>query len=211
MLVTSAVAGEGKSTTAAHLALAYALTGRDVVLVDLDLRRPAIARLVGLPSGTGRHRRPQSSATLDQALRPVAFDSGEPRRPRAGVGRGRARHPSDHHCRDPARVGVDHYHEPASLPSAPHVSPRVGRPRRRRHPTSPPDKRPAGLERLRRRRPRRARCSAVPAPLRAASQAAARDVIAPPLGIVVIGDPSGTDKHGRSPTGAAPFLGVSRC
>jgi Mrp family chromosome partitioning ATPase len=75
MLVTSAVAGEGKSTTAAHLALAYALTGRDVVLVDLDLRRPAIARLLRQPPEPGVTDVLGSSAALDRALRPVAFDT----------------------------------------------------------------------------------------------------------------------------------------
>ena len=48
ILVTSAVEKEGKSTTAANLALAYAGTGRRVALVDLDLRRPAIGKFFGL-------------------------------------------------------------------------------------------------------------------------------------------------------------------
>ena len=48
ILVTSAVEKEGKSTTAANLALAYAGTGRRVALVDLDLRRPTIGKFFGL-------------------------------------------------------------------------------------------------------------------------------------------------------------------
>ncbi len=53
LLVTSAVAAEGKTTVAAELAHAIALTGRNVVLVELDLRRPTFARRFGLDPSEG--------------------------------------------------------------------------------------------------------------------------------------------------------------
>lgn len=48
IMVASAVSGEGKSTTIVNLAVSLAQGGRDVVLVDADLRRPALAYLLGL-------------------------------------------------------------------------------------------------------------------------------------------------------------------
>lgn len=44
LLVTSTVAGEGKSTTAANLAVVMAQSGLKTVLVDADLRRPALQK-----------------------------------------------------------------------------------------------------------------------------------------------------------------------
>jgi capsular exopolysaccharide synthesis family protein len=44
---------EGKSTTAANLAVAMAQTGRTVILVDADLRHPSIHEFFGLPNEAG--------------------------------------------------------------------------------------------------------------------------------------------------------------
>jgi non-specific protein-tyrosine kinase len=52
-MVTSARPGEGKSTTAVNLAIAFAQGGTTVCLVNFDLRRPQIEELLDLPKDRG--------------------------------------------------------------------------------------------------------------------------------------------------------------
>jgi capsular exopolysaccharide synthesis family protein len=72
LLVTSAVTGEGKTTVAVDLAHAVALTGRRVVLVELDLRRPTFAEHFSLDPRYGvttalTHREPVSELLVQPA------------------------------------------------------------------------------------------------------------------------------------------------
>jgi Mrp family chromosome partitioning ATPase/capsular polysaccharide biosynthesis protein len=53
IMVTSALGGEGKTTTAADLAVALARSGRKVVLCDLDSRAPAVDRAFDLGERRG--------------------------------------------------------------------------------------------------------------------------------------------------------------
>ena len=53
VLVTSASAQEGKSTTIANLAVTFAQAGQQVILVDSDLRRPALHTHFGVKMSPG--------------------------------------------------------------------------------------------------------------------------------------------------------------
>ena len=53
VLITSSISGEGKSFIAANLAIAVSLTGKKVVLVDLDLHNPGLGKFFNTQEQTG--------------------------------------------------------------------------------------------------------------------------------------------------------------
>lgn len=53
IMFTSSTSGEGKTFNAANLAVSFALLGKRVVLLGLDIRKPALGRLFGISDRTG--------------------------------------------------------------------------------------------------------------------------------------------------------------
>jgi tyrosine-protein kinase Etk/Wzc len=79
LVMTSALAGEGKSTNAANLAVTLAQQGTRVLLVDGDLRRGKLHELLGARQAPGLAHLLVGTTTLDEAVQKVdAGGSGAP-------------------------------------------------------------------------------------------------------------------------------------
>lgn len=80
LVVTSAGPGEGKTTTAANLAIVLAQSGQRVLLVDADLRRPAVHKRFGLINNLGLSslmlaENPTDSFIIERHLQPGPVDN----------------------------------------------------------------------------------------------------------------------------------------
>lgn len=71
VLVTSGVAGEGKTSLAGHLAISLARAGFRTVLVDGDLQSPAAHRLFDCPVGPGLCELLRGEIDVEDASRPT--------------------------------------------------------------------------------------------------------------------------------------------
>jgi capsular exopolysaccharide synthesis family protein len=83
LMVASALKGEGKSVLIANLAVSLALSGKRVLLVDGDLRRPQVHRLLNLRNAVGL-----SSVIAGKDKLANALQTFEPVMPRVTVNAG---------------------------------------------------------------------------------------------------------------------------
>jgi capsular exopolysaccharide synthesis family protein len=74
LMITSAGSREGKTTLAVHLAMSIARSNRRTLLLDGDLRRPAVHRLYDLSTGAGLSEVLRGELPVEQAIRPGPVD-----------------------------------------------------------------------------------------------------------------------------------------
>ena len=68
VMITSATGGEGKTTLSAHLAARCANAGTSTLLIDADMRRASLGRLLDVPVGPGLGDVLAGDIDLDEAL-----------------------------------------------------------------------------------------------------------------------------------------------
>lgn len=75
ILVTSATQGEGKSTTSSNLAVAYAQQGKNVLIIDTDMRRPTVHYTFKVANGLGLSSLLTRQAEKEKAILPTKVDN----------------------------------------------------------------------------------------------------------------------------------------
>jgi Mrp family chromosome partitioning ATPase len=79
LAVTSSIAGEGKTTTAANLAVAMAMRGTRVILAEFDLRKPAVGRMFRIPADSpGIIQIVDGQASISSAVWSVEVNGAQP-------------------------------------------------------------------------------------------------------------------------------------
>ncbi len=75
LLVTSAYAEEGKTTSASNLAISFAASGRKVLLIDADLRRPSLDKIHGLDRMRGLSHLLRDLMPLHRVVQPSQIEN----------------------------------------------------------------------------------------------------------------------------------------
>jgi len=77
LVISSSATKEGKSTTAANLAITMAQMGSRILIIDADLRRPTIHTFFNLDRQIGLTNALLGTYTLDEVIKPTGIDNLE--------------------------------------------------------------------------------------------------------------------------------------
>jgi capsular exopolysaccharide synthesis family protein len=75
ILITSSVSGEGKSFIATNLGISLALTGKKVVMIELDLRKPKLSMQFNISHTTGISNYLIGKAGPDEIIKNAGFEN----------------------------------------------------------------------------------------------------------------------------------------
>jgi len=70
IMLTSSISGEGKTFIALNLGIALSLSGKKVILLGMDLRKPKLATYMGVPQGKGITNYLVGQNKLDEIVQP---------------------------------------------------------------------------------------------------------------------------------------------
>ena len=69
LMITSSVSGEGKSFVAINMAISFTLTGKRVALMEMDLRKPKLSKILNVKKVPGISSYLVGKATLDEIVK----------------------------------------------------------------------------------------------------------------------------------------------
>ncbi|CAI2647993.1 Tyrosine-protein kinase YwqD [Apilactobacillus kunkeei] len=75
IMITSADPSEGKSTFSANLAVTYAKQGRNVVLIDADMRKPTIHKTFNVGNQKGLSTILSGNSTIEDTIKYTSIDN----------------------------------------------------------------------------------------------------------------------------------------
>lgn len=72
LLITSSISGEGKSFLTLNLGASLSMINQPTVILEMDLRRPTLRKMLGMENGPGINDYLNGVASLDDVLQPIA-------------------------------------------------------------------------------------------------------------------------------------------
>ena len=73
LMISSSISGEGKSFVAINLAISFTLTGKKVALMEMDLRKPKLSKILKVKKTPGISSNLSGKASVDEIIKETEF------------------------------------------------------------------------------------------------------------------------------------------